>query len=117
MDWKQELIKRLDALAAQLGTTGAYLWEVLVRQAKISGYTDLGCTVFLGALTYAGYKMARILWDKHEEDGGYAVGAVLIGCVSVGISIWTVVTLQVAVLELSNPSYYALEKILQTVGK
>lgn len=117
MDWKQELIGRLDALAAKIGTTGAHLWEVLVRQSIITGYADLGTAVILAATCATLAYFARKFWlafEKHDHGGGLAGSAVsYIAAVICGIV--AIVSVYNAVLELSNPEYFALSEILKAV--
>ena len=46
----------LQNLANKLGTTSEYLWGILLRQATLSGTTDLIQYAILGVLTYFFYK-------------------------------------------------------------
>lgn len=126
MDWKQELLKRLDALAEKLGTTGAYLWAVLYRQARLEGMADTADAIFLGILTYIAYHVAKTCYKKYQEKsekGHYSsgdawmAGTIILSVVGTAFSVWSFCVLHSAVLESLNPGYYALEKILQTLGK
>lgn len=127
MDWKQELLRRLDALADKLGTTGAYLWATLYRQARLEGLADGADAIFLGVLTYIAYRMAKGCYEKYKEKkeaghyssagNGWMAGVITLSIVGTGFSVWSFCVLHNAVLECLNPGYYALEKVLQTIGK
>lgn len=44
----QEILSRIDQLAAKIGTTAAHVWDIYVAQGKITGYQDAGSAlVFL----------------------------------------------------------------------
>lgn len=77
MDWKQELLKRLDLLADKLGTTSTFLWHVLVKQAIAVGVADgivaLVCIV-VAVLGVNFWKYA----DKKREDAQDGFGFALL---------------------------------------
>lgn len=114
MDWKQELLKRLDALADKLGTTGAYLWQVLVKQGIVTGVQD--CLI---GLTWLIFWIVALKLGKHLRESGTEnqdAGWVLtIGCNGMWIVIG--IYLYSGIAELLNPEYFALTQILQTLGK
>lgn len=104
--------KILDELAKRFGSTGAHLWEVLVRQAFDSSLINLlvggGASLFLIGLS------GLLFWVGNQEshncdtDGFYACGGVA-GLLGVFI---LAVILSCNVLGLLNPEYYALKDIL-----
>lgn len=117
MDWKQELLKRLDSLGAALGNTGAHLWEVLVRQSIAMGVADAILALICLVAMFVFLRYARKCWLLSENRQGYIAltGLLIVGtCITFfafGVNTYS------ATLELINPEYYALEKVLQTVGK
>ncbi len=110
-------------LATELGTTAEMLWSVLVAQAPVAGWA-----VFLprGVLTLC-VVVAVFVWpvrmlreaecrDPGDEAALKALGvavallALLLGGLElVNNFYWFVTT-------LTNPEYWALDKILQTIG-
>jgi len=124
MDWKQELLKRLDALADKLGTTGAYLWQVLVRQAVLGGVADSVVAVFLGVAAYLAFKYARYCYGKYIESSqkdryypseGWIAGYILLGIACAGLALASTLVAHDAILELMNPAFYALKEVLSSV--
>lgn len=117
MNINQELLSRLDALAAKLGTTASHLWAILLHQAYVVGYTDLGAGIVLAAIAVAGGLIGRKMWvkfDDHYAEAGL-FGCVLCYFASLGCAIATVNLLYSAITELANPEYFALAEILKAV--
>lgn len=119
MDWKQELIKRLDALADKLGTTGQYLWTVLVKQAYVVGFTDFIWVGFYIGAAYALYKAGNYFRETADEEreGAFWVPAIISWIAVVGMVIGVFYNAIEGVQYLINPQYYALHEVLQTLGK
>jgi len=122
MDWKQELLKRLDSLAEKLGTTGAYLWQVLVRQGRVEGIADLVTAGLLGIIIFCLYKTIQLFHRKAEaedtfDDFGWIVGQIIAGISLVLATVFLCVALYNGILEIANPEYYALHEVLQTIAK
>jgi hypothetical protein len=125
---QKELLSRLDALAAKLGTTSDHLWAILIRQAKIVAIEDalwilmaIAFSVLLGkaALWVTRTEKANekqewnqrspIAWDYGPVIffSGIAGVACLILDVLAFVSLFELPTL------LLNPEYWALTQILQ----
>lgn len=119
MDWKQELINRLDALAAKLGTTGDYLWSVLVKQAYIVGATDFIWVVFYAGAAYALYRVGNYFRATAEtkDEGAFWVPAIISWIATVGMVIGVFYNAIEGLQYLINPQYYALHEVLQALGK
>lgn len=123
MDWKQELFKRLDALAEKLGTTAAYLWSVLVRQAVAEGVGSLVTAVAMMVgvvvlIKLAGKAQKHKLGDVNNDGffnefvGWFLLPAAATGAFAIGIA-----CLIDGFQHLYNPAYFALHEILNTLGK
>ena len=112
----ERLNNALAVLAEKLGTSVDHIWEILVRQARISATVDL--------IQYAAVVVCCMLWWKYRasatsEDWEYA-GARSVGVVSSG----TVLAILIVVCficfgntvsALLNPEYWALQKILGAI--
>ena len=115
MDWKAELLKRLDALAAKLGTTAGNLWQIYVAQARVEIIQD----ILVGCLLWAisGFCLyAVIRWDKtppaddlSSVDGDPQAIAFFVALFAFVIGVYW---LYCAVTPWLNPQYWAFRQIL-----
>jgi hypothetical protein len=113
----------LQSLAAKLGTTIEHLWGVLIRQAYISAVLDLIQYAIIGYVFYRLVKFTRwylrddiaqdMGYDLHEDLGPLLVGAwVIVG----SLAIVAFFSLPGTITALLNPEYWALQKVLSSVG-
>jgi hypothetical protein len=117
-------LQALTVLANKLGTTSEFLWGVLVKQAPIAGWTNLGLIVFWVGITglwcvFVAGKTAPV--DKKdgygpsaewESDGAGLAWAsvwVAIGSVCWGAS----VLFDETVSAFLNPEFWALHQLLR----
>lgn len=102
----------IERLAAKLGTTAEHLWGVLVRQAPISGATDLG--VLIASFAIAALLGVIALRTKDEDEGGmsFAVGmaALIAGASALAMFMSGASIIAAAFF---NPEYWALKQILK----
>lgn len=119
---QSELLRRLDALAAKLGTTAAHVWQVYVAQGRVEAVRDSIMVAMLAGVAIAMLLRApQFCWrnrceikKKCQWDGdGWTALAVL----SVGIAL---VCCIVAVYfgysaagEWLNPQYWAFQHLMQ----
>lgn len=114
-----EVLKRVDALASQLHTTGSQLWQVLVAQARVEAITDL-CqlgllTLGMVALGWFEYWLIKkgsnpqVDYDTQETCGitSCVLGIILI----VGVGIWMGICTN-WVTPMLNPQYWALQQVM-----
>jgi small-conductance mechanosensitive channel len=119
---KEEILKRLDAIAEKLGVAAQHLWSVLVRQAYIESVAQVvtGILLIVAAVVIVRFvkrsydrEMTRQLnglYDSHEAIGQF-FGFVLCSIAIVaGVSVITF-----GCLGIANPEYYALKEILETL--
>jgi zinc transporter ZupT len=106
----EEILKRLDALAAKLGVTAQYLWGVLIRQAVVEGALDAGLFVAGAAVAFWCFQRAKELIKDEEDDT--AVFPIAIGFV---VSVVACGFLYSSICELANPGYFALDKIMKVI--
>ena len=114
---QEEILKRIDALAEKLGTTGELLWGVLVRQAVMEGW---GFTIALlvsfficGAIVLMCFRPAmKELSDTRSDSprgtaSVFAAAFAAIGALIAGISLLA----NQPFLKILNPEYYAFLEI------
>ena len=131
MNWKEELLKKLDILAAKLGTTSAYLWNILLKQAYIVAWRDIILSFVLMAFAGCCYYLFKKSLVKAEDantpsdttnrniatfdttDWHIAAGvAAIAGLVFGGCALGN---LYDSIPILFNPQFYALHQILDSL--
>jgi len=109
----KETVDLIRDLAAKLGTTAEHLWGVLLRQAPISGATDL--------MQYALLAVAVALWWKWvkatKKRGQYRDEAAWIPVGTVGVALAVMVgvaffSFPTTVAAFFNPEYWALKQVM-----
>ena len=122
----QNTLQALTALAAKLGTTAEYLWGVLLRQAPITGATDL--------IVMTSWVTAVVLWarfvsrqtakpaptaeDRYpsaawDDDLGVALAWASVVAIAAITALIIGSSLSTTVAALVNPEYWALRQILK----
>ena len=119
----EKTLQALTALAMKLGTTVEYLWGVLVKQAPISGVTDLlliGIWVTLATLwvrfvinkTTRPKTPDRGSREYPEWEGEAKFFAWLSVFVAVGVTVLAVSSsIPTAIAALFNPEYWAFRQV------
>lgn len=111
----EELMTRLDVLAAKLGVTVEHLWDIFTKQAYIEGFYAIFWAISFSAMLFCGHKLLKNLWNEADEDiakGFTAIGFMVlyIFCVvEIGCSIDHV-------RALINPEYFAFKEILKLIN-
>jgi hypothetical protein len=116
---KEELLQRLDALAAKLGVAVEHLWDVLVVQGYVEGATALALTLVGASLVVVGVRMLKknlilLVGADQDEEPRYGVMAfvwgigAVVGCIVFATNV-------IYVKYLFNPEFYALYEILKLV--
>ena len=122
---KEELLLRLDALAAELGVAVDHILEVYIRQAVAYGWSGLvlnggGVLLFISIIIgiVVGYYKFYHWLDDGEEEGRLVVGVIcLLAIVFLFlITVLTLCELRTACLHIYNPEYYALKTLLGHLG-
>jgi hydrogenase/urease accessory protein HupE len=112
----------LDILAERFGTTTTHLWGVLVQQAQIEAYMEIGFAVVAALLAATGFILATRLnrdldWDEPSLRG---IGVVVAGCLAVAGSIALPITIIEAIRAVAvgfgNPEYWALSEVFKVLG-
>lgn len=112
-------------LAEKLGTTSEYLWQVLVKQAPISGAANLiAIAIWIAVLVWSWKLIVRktTVPPKTEsnaypdadwaDDNGF-VAWLIWGLFALACVLVTGVNAEMIVASLLNPEYWALKQILK----
>lgn len=103
--------KLIRELADRLGTTAEHIWGVLVRQALISGITNLiVCAAWCVFIAW-GYRLLRRK-TKGWETEGLALAWSLWCIVAISMIIIAGCSLESIVAALINPEYWALKQVI-----
>lgn len=119
LDWKQEIFKRLDAMAEKLGVAAQYLWGVVVKQAYVEGITDLIVTVVLAIAATIAIKLCikwhyKIIEDRWDDISYLPFTFAVIGIVVLlGIALGNLVD---GVQHIANPAYFALKLLGEAIS-
>lgn len=123
----KEATQLLEELAAKLGTTIEYLWNVLVRQATIDAIIKI---IFVAIITICGIILYRyhIKFSKRDENGHntynsgcYDSGEDLSMTMILAAIIWGIAfviacsTIPGIITGFLNPEYFALQHILSLI--
>ena len=116
----EQATKLLEQLAQKLGTTVEYLWGVLIQQAQVAAFINLGYSVVLIITWIMGIKL-HFYFGKNGKYDDYDTGAIYIG-IMVAFAITLVLTsiamfffLGNIVTGFVNPEYWALKQVLNLI--
>ena len=122
----QELLTRLDALAAKIGTTVGHLWQVLITQARVEAIVAaarvalslvgvVACCFWLLSMIRRG-RSGELTCDHGYHEGEAYASAIVEGVILVAVSLASVIMLLVNLAAfptlLLNPEYWALQQIM-----
>lgn len=120
----QEIMVRIDALAAKLGVTSEYVWGVLVKQAHVEAYSLTLIAAVLGLLAcMAGFAFRHSLKKlmapnvAYADEEIYGPICVVTAIASVGLTAASLVNVYDAITPLLNPEYWALQQVLEVLKK
>jgi len=120
----QEVLKRVDAFAAHIGSTAPQIIEVLIKQARIEAVADVCWFILVGAgsvisAEYAIKLIKEIRQFKKDNPYVNIDGRVLcIGILSLVFFFSTLAAgacLQSSLTEFINPQYWALQQLLKVL--
>lgn len=119
-----KLTDLLQQLASQLGTTVEYLWKVLIKQANVQIQINslyMNWELGLGILLMVCFIIAIVglFLIKDEAEIQVALGwlafLIFIVIIITGIFYWNNYTQNITLR--TNPEYWALQEILNKLGK
>jgi hypothetical protein len=113
----------IDKMADKLGVAAGHLWEVMVRQAYISGIVAVvEHLVFLAIIIHSLIYIPRWLREYYSPDTPkdreqvVSLYALFSGMALLFSLLGTLIEILPTVTKLTNPEYWALQKILQTIS-
>jgi hypothetical protein len=119
----EQQTKLIEQLAMKLGTTTEYLWGIMCRQAQIDaiisiilvGVAILGSIALVIAVRKIYNDLGRdAVWIRDGHD--YIIPVMFWLCVGwLAFDIVTMFSISNIVTALSNPEYWALEKIMEMI--
>lgn len=118
---ENKLIEVLEKLAAKLGTTAEYLWAVLIKQAYISALTSMSFILFTIVFGFSLWKIHKSFMDDDRKMSYYNQDEALIFPMifaAVGFAFCLIASFMMisdVIIGLTNPEYWALEKILKSL--
>lgn len=112
--FEQQILQRLDALAAKLGVTANEVWGILLRQARVEVITSIG-EVGIGALLF--FLIMKTVpkipkWDAEDSEGKLIGGVVLCILGAIFGFIMLIDGLTKLPTLLFNPQFWALRQLL-----
>lgn len=117
-----EILKRLDAMAAKLGVAAGEVWRILVKQAFIDGVTDLiaGLLILIGSFLLGrfAYRHGVAAFDdatSHYDSDTHFWFAMWLGVGTVVTLIAGLLFVYPSITELFNPQYVALTKLFNAM--
>lgn len=105
----EEILKRIDALAAKLGVTAQYLWGVMVREAKVEGSLDGGLCVICAAVSFWCGRRAVAMINSEDD---VAILPIIIAFVT---GVFALGFAYSSISGFANPEYFALNGILKAL--
>lgn len=118
----EKITMLLEKLAVQLGTTVEYLWSVLIKQALISGITNLVLYLLFIIAIIAELRWFKFFTENYDElcdDGNedaYGAGLIIGAFMLMVCAIIAVINLESTLASFFNPEYWALQKVLSQLG-
>jgi hypothetical protein len=120
----EQQAKLIEQLAVKLGTTTEYLWGIMCRQAQIDAIISiiLVGVAILGSIALV--IVVRKIFKDVEQDkkwvvtNGFDYVVPIVFWVCAGWLVFDVITIfsiSNIVTALSNPEYWALEKIMEMI--
>jgi len=111
----EELLNRLDTLAAAIGSSTEVLWEALVRGGFAIGVISAIFIPFIFVMLYVSYRFGKASWNYKPRDYLDDM-SVFPGMVSMVLLLICSISLPILVgrlVYLVSPEFYAVNRILE----
>jgi hypothetical protein len=120
---QQQLLDRssdfINKASQTLGSTGAHVYEVLVRQQVVSGIGTIVAIILFCIIAavsfFQYYQFAKRHMDESDDGFGWICGGIFGGFFFLMIVVIGVVALSDSVQHILNPEYYAISFIFDTI--
>ena len=108
----EELLKRLDLLAAKLNVTATVLWAALIRQARVEAIQD---TIYSVTLLLVVGGLIKVIHWRWKSDDSHDDGGLVLACGIAAIVLFVMFLLIASCIptEFLNPEYFALTRLLE----
>jgi len=103
-----EIIEMVKSLSPEV-------WRIFVRQAYVSGISNIAWGFLLGILTVLDVKAMKFFREEIEEDENYIPVVILGGIIGLFLLVLTFVCLTDGITMVANPDYRAIELLLQSI--
>ena len=114
----EQITPVLEKMAEKLGVTVEYLWSILIKQAPLSGITDIIQYILLGIVTWVFVKVSFKVHHKIEKEDWDGVAYIPLWVIGVGILILWITAFFCfpnTIWAFFNPEYWALKEILGSI--
>lgn len=111
---KEEILQRVDVLAAKLGIAAQFIFSLYVKQAKIEAVQDI--MLFIGGLilAYISHRLF-IMVNKLDYDGNDGWVFLMFGTGIIAFFLIIIPPFYVPT-ELLNPEYWAFKELLSQLN-
>jgi amino acid transporter len=105
----------MQKLADKLGTTSEYLWSVLIRQAPLSGITDILQYAIIAICVFVYWRWVSS--DKRDFSGcgDSWPGALIVGIPLLFLVVVVFFWFPTTIYAFANPEYWALDRVLHAI--
>ncbi len=107
---EKEIIKLIEVLADKLGTTTIYLWKILVKQAFISGITDIiqYIIIIIATIWLTKFTKRKVKDDMEDYEIVITCAMWIVMALLLIIAFFSIGT---TITAFTNPEYWALEQL------
>ena|SRR3990167_2134240 len=112
---KQE-IKLLEELARSLNVQIEFLWDTVVKQARVNFIVTTFQYLILAVGSYAYLKLIKKTISDDGDCSGLIISSIMFGFILIILLLCAFFYLPDYVASVVNPEYWALSKILSTVS-
>ena len=103
-----EIIEMVKSLSPEV-------WRIFVRQAYVSGISNIAWGFLLGVLTILDVKAVKFFLKKTEEDRDYEIGVFVGAITGASLLIMSLVCFSDGATILINPDYEAIQLLLRNI--
>lgn len=114
------VVNKLEILAREMGTTVEYLWGVLIKQAYVTGITNIAILLMLAIIAPFWFKFAKHVYKLTTEESWdcdiMIPVYVFSGIYVIAVIITSLILVPEIVTCFINSEYFALNKVLNYIN-